>query len=195
MNPRARLTVLFDCCHSGSAIELPYVYRPNSQGQVNLVDNVKQGVNLANAAINLLHGGFSAAKIQEARALIGGAQTFFASLHHRPDGPVNEDGLGEENFVEDWKHEGKDVWMFSGCADNQTSADTSIAGAATGAMSYGFIKTMRDNPNQSYIEVSFNDSLETLAYIFSRLVGSPKYKAASGTTLPTNTSVICGWGI
>jgi metacaspase-1 len=132
MNPRARLTVLFDCCHSGSAIELPYVYRPNSAGQVNLVDNVKQGVNLAHAAMNLLHGGFSAAKIQEARALVGGAQSFFASLHHRPDGPVNGDGLGEETFVEDWKREGKDVWMFSGCADNQTSADTSIAGAATG---------------------------------------------------------------
>lgn len=135
MNPRARLTVLFDCCHSGSAIELPFVYRPNSAGQVNLVDNVKQGINLANAAMNLLHGGFSASKIQEARALIGGAQTFFASLHHRPDAPANQDGLGEENFVEDWKHEGKDVWMFSGCADNQTSADTSIAGAATGKLS------------------------------------------------------------
>jgi hypothetical protein len=132
MNPRARLTVLFDCCHSGSAIELPYVYRPDSHGQVNLIDNVKQGVNLAHSAINLLHGGFSASKIQEARSLIGGAQTFFASLHHQPEGPVNEEGLGEENFVENWKHEGKDVWMFSGCADNQTSADTSIAGAATG---------------------------------------------------------------
>ena len=132
MIPSARLTVLFDCCHSGSAIELPYVYRPNSQGEVNLIDNVKQGINLANAAMNLIHGGFSTAKINDAKALIGGAKTFFAGLHHRPDGPVNEHGLGEETFMEDWKHEGKDVWMFSGCADNQTSADTSIAGAPTG---------------------------------------------------------------
>src|SRR5450432_3411674 len=53
----ARLTVLFDCCHSGSAIELPYVYRPDSHGQVNLVDNVKQGINLASSAVNLLRGG------------------------------------------------------------------------------------------------------------------------------------------
>jgi hypothetical protein len=133
MIPSARLTILFDCCHSGSAVELPYVYRPNAMGQVNLIDNVKQGVSLANAAVQLLHGGFSAAKINDARALFGGAKTFFESLHHRPDEPVNEDGLGEEHFVEDWKHEGKDVWMFSGCADNQTSADTSIAGAATGS--------------------------------------------------------------
>ena len=129
----ARLTVLFDCCHSGSAIELPYVYRPNSQGEVNLIDNVKQGVNLATGAMNLLRGGFSAAKIQDAKVLLGGAKSFFAGLQHRPVGDVNEDGLGEENFIEPWKHEGKDVWMFSGCADHQTSADTTIAGAATGS--------------------------------------------------------------
>jgi hypothetical protein len=132
MIKEARLTVLFDCCHSGSAIELPYVYRPDSHGQVNLIDNVKQGVNLASSAVNLLRGGFTVAKIQDAKALLGGAKTFFAGLQHRPAEEVNEDGLGEEHFIEPWKHEGKDVWMFSGCADNQTSADTSIAGAATG---------------------------------------------------------------
>ena len=129
----APLTVLFDCCHSGSAIELPYVYRPNSQGEVNLIDNVKQGINLASSAVNLLRGGFSSAKIQDAKVLLGGAKTFFAGLQHRPAEDVNEHGLGEEKFIEPWKHEGKDVWMFSGCADNQTSADTSIAGAATGS--------------------------------------------------------------
>jgi hypothetical protein len=135
MNPRTRLTVLFDCCHSGSAIELPFVYRPNSAGEVNLVDNVKLGISLAASAFNLLQGGFSATKINDAKALIGGAQSFFASLHHQGGGgPTNEHGLGEETFVEDWKNEGKDIWMFSGCADNQTSADTSIAGAATGEL-------------------------------------------------------------
>jgi hypothetical protein len=133
MLKEARLTVLFDCCHSGSAIELPYVYRPNSQGEVNLIDNVKQGINLATGAMNLLRGGFSAAKIQDAKVLLGGAKSFFAGLQHRPVEDLNEDGLGEENFIEPWKHEGKDVWMFSGCADHQTSADTTIAGAATGS--------------------------------------------------------------
>ncbi|TVY81644.1 Metacaspase-1 [Lachnellula suecica] len=156
LNPAARLTILFDCCHSGSAVELPYVYRPDGDGQVNLVDNVKQGINLATAAYNLVQGGFSAAKINDAKALIGGARSFFHSLHHRPAEDLTEDGLAEDHFVEDWKNEGKDVWMFSGCADNQTSADTSIAGAPTGAMSYGFIKTMKENPQQSYIQVLQN---------------------------------------
>jgi len=154
MNPRTRLTILFDCCHSGSAAELPYVYRPDSHGNVNLIDAVKQGMGLLSAASGLLQGGFSSSKIKDAQILLGGAKSFFNSLQHRgEDGPVNEHGLGEEHFVEDWKNEGKDVWMFSGCADDQTSADTSIAGAATGAMSYAFIKTMRSNPHQSYINV------------------------------------------
>lgn len=156
MIPTARLTILFDCCHSGSAVELPFVYRPDSNGQVNLIDNVKQGVTLLAGASRLIQGGFNASKINDAKMLLGGAQSFFKSLQHKQDsGPVNEHGLGEEHFVEDWKREGKDVWMFSGCADDQTSADTSIGGAATGAMSYAFIKTMKNNPGQSYINVSF----------------------------------------
>jgi hypothetical protein len=192
MNPRARLTVLFDCCHSGSAIELPFVYRPNAAGQVNLIDNVKQGISLASAAANLLHGGFSASKMQEAKALIGGAHSFFASLHHRPDGPVDQNGLGEEKFVEDWKHEGKDVWMFSGCADNQTSADTSIAGAATGAMSYGFIATMRQNPNQSYIEVSSSTRPNNLSATYADgFTGPSEHPTALGAALPTDSPIIC----
>jgi hypothetical protein len=153
MNPRCRLTILFDCCHSGSAVELPYVFRPDSNGQVNMIDNVKQGISLASQAMNLMRGGFNPSKIHDAQLLIGGAKTFFAGLSHHDDGPVNQHGLGEEHFVEDWKNEGKDVWMFSGCADNQTSADTSIQGASTGAMSYGFLRTMKQNPNQSYIQV------------------------------------------
>ena len=133
MNPRTRLTVLFDCCHSGSAIELPFVYRPDSQGNVNIVDTVKQGIGLVSAASNLLQGGFSSTKIRDAQILLGGAKTFFRSLQHRGEpAQTSQEGLGEEHFVEDWKGEHKDVWMFSGCADDQTSADTSIAGAATG---------------------------------------------------------------
>jgi metacaspase-1 len=34
----SQLHVLFDCCHSGSAIELPFVYRSDEDGNVNLVD-------------------------------------------------------------------------------------------------------------------------------------------------------------
>ncbi|KAH8704996.1 peptidase C14, caspase domain-containing protein [Talaromyces proteolyticus] len=151
VSPYCRLTILFDCCHSGSAVELPYVFRPEADGQVNMVNNVKQGMNLLMATSDLLRGGFSVDKMNDAKVLLGGAKSFFHNLHHPQT--ADESGLADENFVEDWRNEGKDVWMFSGCADSQTSADTSMAGAATGAMSWAFINTMKNNPRQSYIQV------------------------------------------
>lgn len=131
LNPRCRLTILFDCCHSGSAVELPYVFRPDAEGRVNLVNNVKEGISLAKEASDLLHGGFSMEKIHDVQSLIGRGTSL---LHRftRPETSSDESGLADENFVEDWRNEGKDVWMFSGCADDQTSADTSMQGLATG---------------------------------------------------------------
>lgn len=36
--PGCQLHIIFDCCHSGSAVELPYVYRTDDEGNVNLID-------------------------------------------------------------------------------------------------------------------------------------------------------------
>jgi metacaspase-1 len=33
-----QLHAIFDCCHSGSTLELPYVYRTDDEGNVNLLD-------------------------------------------------------------------------------------------------------------------------------------------------------------
>ncbi|KAI2642720.1 peptidase C14, caspase domain-containing protein [Xylaria nigripes] len=168
MNPACRLTILFDCCHSGSACELPYVYRPDVEGNVNLVDTINQGVSLIRSARDLLEGGFSMSKLDDAKMLLGGATDFFNSLHHARNGEAENDGLALDNFEEHWETEGKDVWMFSGCADNQTSADTSIAGAATGAMSWGLVRTLRENPEQSYINILQN-TREELARNYSQI--------------------------
>lgn len=40
--------------------------------------------------------------------------------------------------------------MLAGCKDAQTSADTQIAGSATGAMSYALIKALSFNPHPTY---------------------------------------------
>ncbi|KAI5863286.1 peptidase C14 [Durotheca rogersii] len=168
LHPECRLTILFDCCHSGSACELPYVYRPDEAGNVNMVDTIKQGVGLIRAAGELLEGGFSLSKLDDAKMLLGGATDFFNGLHHRGGDDVDEDGLAPEHFEEHWETEGKDVWMFSGCADNQTSADTSIAGAPTGAMSWAFVRTLRESPEQSYINILQN-TREELAKKYSQI--------------------------
>src|SRR6266700_427716 len=49
-------------------------------------------------------------------------------------------GHGEEHFVEDWKGEKKHVFMYSGCRDDQTSADATITGSHVGAMSWAFLQ-------------------------------------------------------
>lgn len=50
-----------------------------------------------------------------------------------------------------------DVIQFSGCKDEQTSADAFIGGESTGAMSYAFVKAFTDNGmNQSYAELLRN---------------------------------------
>ncbi|QKX58252.1 uncharacterized protein TRUGW13939_05373, partial [Talaromyces rugulosus] len=157
MPPWARLTILFDCCHSGSAVELPYTYRPDADGNINMIDNVKEGMRLAMEASSLLQTGFSMDRMDDARSLVAEATTFFHSLHNqRNQEEAGEDGLVDEGFHEDWRNEGKDAWMFSGCADDQTSADTRIQGQSTGAMSWAFMNVMRENPEQSYIEVLQN---------------------------------------
>ena len=48
-----------------------------------------------------------------------------------------------------------DVIMFSGCADNQTSADAVIAGKAAGAMSTSLMHVFGTNPNEkiSFVEI------------------------------------------
>jgi hypothetical protein len=178
MNPSARLTILFDCCHSGSACELPFVYRPDADGNVNLLDTIRKGKQLVSSAQQILSRGFSSpTAVDDAKMLLGGATDFFNSLGHRGEGDVDEDGLSKENFEENWEGEGKDVWMFSGCADDQTSADTKIAGSATGAMSWAFIGAMRENPEYSYIEVSlvfsfyFPCLLSSLLFLVTNHIG------------------------
>lgn len=151
LHPSSSLFVVFDCCHSGSAIELPFVYRSDSDGNINLVDSVKEGVSLLAHAQGLLQGGFSASKINDAKALLGGAQSFFHGLKHM--GEHQQEGLGEEHFEEDWAHEGKSVFMFSGCRDDQTSADANISGSNVGAMSWALLETLYARPGQSYVEV------------------------------------------
>jgi hypothetical protein len=90
-----RLTAIFDSCHSGTALDLPYIYHSNGR--------------------------------------LKGAQT-------------TQRALAE-------KATNADVISFSGCRDDQTSADTSQSGMAVGAMSYAFVKSLTRNPVQSYQEL------------------------------------------
>lgn len=187
--PSSTLFVIFDCCHSGSAIELPFVYRSDEDGNVSLVDNLRQGMHLLSVADHLIKGGFTVQKVKDAEILYAGARNFFRGLTHQ--GEQQEEGLAEEQFVEDWAKEHKFVTMFSGCRDDQTSADATIAGAHVGAMSWAFLETMKmQGPDQSYLTVRSHPVRVRRARCLL-CAGPPEYKADSTTEpLPADTAAV-----
>lgn len=161
--PGATLFVILDCCHSGSALELPFTYHSDEDGNINMMNNVKQGMHLMEEGADLMAGGFSFNKLAEAEDLYAGATTFFRSMkhmgHHQPAGLGAEAGYGQQ-----FSGENKMVTMFSGCRDEQTSADARIQGVPEGAMTWAFLETMRQTQgNASYVQVS-------LEYCVGRIV-------------------------
>ncbi|KAF2644477.1 peptidase C14 [Massarina eburnea CBS 473.64] len=147
MASNCTLFVLMDCCHSGSALELPYVYRSDSDGQISLMDNLKKGAQLVGEAQELFAGGFKYDKMGEARELLAGATDFFRGLKHFREQEVEEEGLQENAFVGEYGSENKMVTMLSGCKDDQTSADANIGGQSTGATTWAFLQIMKQNPD------------------------------------------------
>ncbi|OTB07654.1 hypothetical protein M426DRAFT_317960 [Hypoxylon sp. CI-4A] len=140
-----RLTAIFDSCHSGSVLDLPYIY--STKGvlkEPNLAAEAGQG--LLKAFSSYTSGDTAGV----ASALLG-----FAKTAYRGDD-------GYKKTIET-KTSPADVIMWSGSKDDQTSADATIAAQATGAMSWAFISAIKQNPKQSYVELlnSIRDVLET----------------------------------
>ncbi|OAK99916.1 hypothetical protein IQ06DRAFT_152708 [Phaeosphaeriaceae sp. SRC1lsM3a] len=144
LQPGVRLTAIFDSCHSGSALDLPYIY--STQG-------VLKEPNLAKEAGQGLLGIVSSYARGDIGSMIGTASSLFKKA-------VSGDDVRQKNLRT--KTSPADVIMWSGSKDTQTSADASIGGQATGAMSWAFISSLRKNPNQSYVQLlnSIRDELE-----------------------------------
>ena len=182
MPPKSTLFVIFDCCHSGSAIELPYVYRTDDDGNMNMMDNFKEAGKLLTSAAGLVRGGFSMSSLGQARDLATGATNLFKSFSGGGDDDGPEGLDKQDDFGQDWSAENKFCTslsflraeidslifrvhlltmafcarlVFSGCRDDQTSADASISGESQGAMSWAFLATLAENQNISYMDVSY----------------------------------------
>ncbi|KAL2270738.1 hypothetical protein VTJ83DRAFT_109 [Remersonia thermophila] len=138
LQPGVRLTALFDSCHSGSVLDLPYIY--NTKGVIkepNLAKEAGQG--LLEAVGHYARGDIGAV----ASTVFGFAKTALR---------------GNEAYekTKRTKTSPADVIMWSGSKDDQTSADATIASEATGAMSWAFISSLKKKPEQSYIELLNN---------------------------------------
>ncbi|KZV90872.1 peptidase C14 [Exidia glandulosa HHB12029] len=131
--PGCRLTAIFDCCHSGSALDLPYIY--STEGKIkepNLAAEAGQG--LLGAVSSYARGDMSGV-FSGVKGLVGLA--------------TGSNKKAAEH-AKRTKTSPADVISWSGCKDTQTSADTSEAGQATGAMSWAFIESLSRQPQQSY---------------------------------------------
>lgn len=134
-----RLTALFDSCHSGTALDLPYVY--STKGIVKEPNLLKDA-----------GGDALSAFIAYERGNIGGALSALGGLAKK----VTRLGSSNRQAVIQNKASPADVISISGCKDDQTSADARENGQNTGAMSWAFIQVLRENPNQSYLSLLNN---------------------------------------
>lgn len=143
--PGVRLTAIFDSCHSGSALDLPYIY--STQG-------VLKEPNLAKEAGQ----GLLSIVSSYARGDLGGMASTAMGLFKKAT-----TGNSHYERNKQTKTSPADVIMWSGSKDSQTSQDAVIAGQATGAMSWAFINALKKNPRQSYVELlnSIRTELET----------------------------------
>lgn len=140
-----RLTAIFDSCHSGTALDLPYIYSTlGVLKQPNLAKEAGQG--LLGAITSYTQGDLGGV----ANNIIG----FFKKATNGED--AHSRALATKTSP-------ADVVMWSGSKDDQTSADATIASQATGAMSWAFVTALKKNPQQSYVQLlnSIRDELAT----------------------------------
>ncbi|KAL0954485.1 hypothetical protein HGRIS_003453 [Hohenbuehelia grisea] len=134
--PGCRLTAIFDSCHSGSALDLPYIY--STEGKLkepNLVAEAGQGL--------------LSAVTSYARGDMGSLFKSAMGIVKTASGKTTK----ADKYAKATRTSPADVISWSGCKDSQTSADAVEDGSATGAMSHAFTTALRENPQQSYQEL------------------------------------------
>ncbi|KAI8915143.1 peptidase C14, caspase domain-containing protein [Powellomyces hirtus] len=140
----SRFTAIFDCCHSGSVLDLPFTYTVDGKLDVIVRDNRDEAIKGA------IKAGMALFRKDNATAMREGLNVF-KMLTSNSSGPADpaQDKANREKYTTE-----AHVVQFSGCQDNQTSADASIAGEATGAMSWALMKTLNANQHHmSYVQV------------------------------------------
>ena len=135
-----RLTVVTDCCHSGTILDLPYVYKSHVTGLVKLT------------------------MIQRAKAIYSrknerGLTSIFYDLmalfcFTAPEAEQEELVDKGAGIASESHKKGGRVVLITGCQDNQTSADATINNQASGALTFGLLKALRDHKsNLTYEEL------------------------------------------
>ncbi|ODV87214.1 hypothetical protein CANARDRAFT_26636 [[Candida] arabinofermentans NRRL YB-2248] len=135
-----RLTAIFDSCHSGTALDLPFIYRAQDGG----IKEYNIWKESSGDAMGLLMGYTT----NNTSLMMKSAMNVFKRVKNSSGNKAKE--------MKQQKMSPADVISLSGCKDSQTSADANEAGKFTGALSYALIKVLTDNPTQSYLTLLQN---------------------------------------
>ncbi|KAJ3094293.1 Ca(2+)-dependent cysteine protease [Phlyctochytrium planicorne] len=148
----AQLIAIFDSCHSGSVLDLPYSYVLDGNGNVVEVDN------RVAAAKAFLKGGMAWMKGDKQNAMssvMEGVGFAWREITHQNGGaqPAPATGGPGLHGKENAKVTRGVVVQWSGCRDEQTSADAHIEGKASGALSWAFMKALNESQNPSFVDL------------------------------------------
>jgi hypothetical protein len=137
-----RLTVISDACHSASVLDTPFLYTIDGNLAIHEVDMRKLAIEAAVKAGKAFMVGDKAA------ALKSGGDAVKALL--QGPGKNNADAANRAVQI---RPALADVIVFSGCLDHQTSADATIGGKPTGAMSWALIEVFNASLDLTYVDL------------------------------------------
>lgn len=143
-----RLTAIFDSCHSGTVLDLPFTYRAQDGGLKEYSiwkDSVTDGGEILMGYATKNMG-----------MMFSGAKSLFTKVsNYKSKAKIEE--------IRQSKMSPADVIMFSGCKDDQTSADANEAGSFTGAMSWAFLSAMAMlKPNQEFTYLTLLQTIRNI---------------------------------
>ncbi|KAI5818959.1 peptidase C14, caspase domain-containing protein [Pyronema omphalodes] len=167
-----RLTAMFDCCHSGSALDLPYTYDVSGkQTHISTVSTVMENLWDLVAA-------YPTANI---RRIVLDAKKIFKRL---------TTGRKAEYMAYKTKSSEADVIQWSGSQDNQYGMNFMRSGQWHGVMTGAFVKAYVSNPDQSYAELLYTtrkfirESLGSISHLVVMQVPQISCSHPLDTSLP-----------
>ncbi len=138
-----KLVALLDCCHSGSALDLPFNYRVEM-----LEDDYSYNSYYYDYSYYSSNSSNSSSSNSNSSNSSSSGSNSSNSSSSNSSNSDNKLKINEIHFDSD--KTSANVIMISGCRDNQTSTDACINDEYNGALTYYFRKIIEKNDNISF---------------------------------------------